>query len=59
MAMVYAHARRGIGLWIKIDEQDLVAELGDTRGQIDRRRGLADAALLIRDRYTHLHHLPL
>jgi hypothetical protein len=39
-----------IRLRIEIDEQDIAARLGQTRGEIYRRRGFTDAAFLIRDR---------
>ena len=38
---------RGIALRIEIDDQHPLADGGEGRGEIDRRRRLADAALLI------------
>ena len=44
-----ADAARGVALGVAVDEQDGAAGKGECGGQIDRRRGLADAALLICD----------
>src|SRR5262245_33877488 len=39
-----------MGLRIEVEHADAFAGAGKSRGQVDRRRGLADAALLIDDR---------
>ena len=44
-----ADAARGVGLGVEVDEQDLLARQGEGGGQIDGRRGLADAAFLVGD----------
>ena len=44
-----------IRLRVHVDAQDSMAFFGEGPGQVDRRRRLADAALLIRDR-DHMHH---
>ena len=44
---VDAKAGRGIALRIEIDDQHVFADGGKRRAEIDRGRGLADAALLI------------
>src|SRR5438874_3223034 len=40
-----------VRLWIEVDAEDFVAERRERAAEIDRARGLADAALLVRDRY--------
>ncbi len=47
---VDAETGRGIALRIEIDDEDFLADGGERGAEIDRRRGLADAALLIGDR---------
>ena len=44
-----------IRLRIHVDAEDAEALLGERAGEIDRRRGLADPALLVRDR-DHVRH---
>ena len=44
-----ADAARRVALRIEVDEQHAVPARRDRRGEVDRRRGLADAALLVRD----------
>ena len=46
-----------VRLGIDIDEEDAPVQGGECGGQIDRGRGLADAALLVDDRLYLLHHL--
>src|SRR5260370_5736745 len=46
---------RRIGLWIEINQQRTLAAMRERRGQIDRRRGLTDAAFLIRNRDDGSH----
>ena len=46
----YAKARRGIALRIKVEDQHALADSGQGGTKIDRRRCLADAALLVGDR---------
>ena len=48
-------ADRRVGLRVDVDEQRRVAGLGDARGDVDGGRGLADAALLVRDRVDGAH----
>ena len=48
-ATVDAEPGRGIALRIEIDDQHLLADGGKRGAEIDRRRGLADAALLVGD----------
>jgi hypothetical protein len=43
-------ASREVGLRIHVDEEHLVALLGQRSGEVDRGRRLADATLLVRDR---------
>ena len=50
IAAVDAETGRGIALRIEIDDQDFLADGGKRGAEIDRRRGLADAALLVGDR---------
>ena len=47
---VDAEPGRGIALRIEIDDQHPLADGGERGAEIDRRRGLADAALLVGDR---------
>ena len=49
VAAVDAEAGRGVALRIEIDDQHALADGGERRAEIDRRRGLADAALLVGD----------
>ena len=49
------HAAGGIALRIGVEEECSAFSDGEGRGQIDRSRGLADAALLIGDRYDVCH----
>ena len=44
-----ADAAGGVGLRVEVDEQDVLAGDGEGGGQVDRRGGLSDAALLIGD----------
>ena len=44
-----------VGLRIDVDEQRLVARLGDAGGDVDGGRRLPDAALLVRDRVDAAH----
>ena len=47
---------RGVALRVQIDDEHAVAREGQVAGQIDNRRGLSDAALLVGtgDRLAHL-----
>ena len=47
---VDAEAGRGVALRVEVDDQHLLADRGERRAEIDRRRGLADAALLVGER---------
>ena len=47
-----AETRRGVALRIEIDDQHALADGGQRRAEIDGRRRLADAALLIGDRQS-------
>ncbi len=49
VAAIDAETGRGVALRIEIDDQDVFADGGERRAEIDGRRGLADAALLIGD----------
>ena len=44
---VDAQAGRGRSLGVEVDDEDLAPQLGQGRAEVDRRRGLADAALLV------------
>ena len=44
-----AEAGAGVALGVKVDDQDLLAHGGQCRAEIDRRGGLANAALLVGD----------
>ena len=44
---VDAEAARGVALGVKIDDEDALAGEGEVGRQIDNRRGLSDAALLV------------
>ena len=44
----HAQTGRGIALWIHVDEQDGQARNRERGSEINRRRGLADAAFLVR-----------
>ena len=48
-AVLDPETRRGIALGVEVDDQDPLAELGETGTDVDRRRRLADAALLVGD----------
>ena len=50
VAAIDAETGRGVALRIEIDDQDALANRGECRAQVDRRRGLADAALLVGQR---------
>ena len=52
---VDAKSARGVALRVKIDHEHAVAREGQVAGQIDNRRGLSDAALLVGtgDRLAH------
>ena len=50
VAAIDAEAGRGVALRIEIDDQYLLADGGERGAEIDRGRGLADAALLVGDR---------
>ena len=52
---VDAEARGEIRLRVHVDAEDAIALFRERSGEIDRRRRLADAALLVRDR-DHLRH---
>ncbi len=52
---VDAETRGQIRLRIHVDAQDAIALLGERTGEVDRRRRLADAALLVGDR-DHVRH---
>jgi len=41
--------KRRVALWVEIDEKRLVPPLRERCREVDGRRGLPDAALLIRD----------
>ena len=45
-----AEAGRGVPLWIEVDDEHPVAEIGEGRSEVDGGRGLADPALLVRHR---------
>ena len=45
-----AEPRRRVRLRVEVDDEAALAGLGETRGEVDGGRGLADAALLVRDR---------
>ena len=50
VAAIDAETGRGVALRIEIDDQHALANRRECRAQIDRRGGLADAALLIGQR---------
>ena len=52
---VDAEAGREIRLRVHVDAEDAIALLRERAGEVDRRRRLADAALLVRDR-DHVRH---
>ena len=52
VAAVDAETGRGIALRIEIDDQHALADRRERGAEIDRRRGLADAALLVGERRT-------
>ena len=54
-ALVDARAGGRVALRIEIDEQHAPLHRGEARREIDRRRRLADAALLVRDRDDARH----
>jgi hypothetical protein len=56
---VNAHAVRAVELEVHVYQQHAPARLGERGAEVDRRRGLADAALLVRYRGhpAHLRHL--
>ena len=47
--MVDAQRGARVALWVKIDDEDPGASLGERSGDVDRRRRLANAALLVGD----------
>ena len=47
---VDAEAGRGVALRIEVDDQHVLADRGERGAEIDRGRGLADAALLVGER---------
>ena len=49
LPVLHAQSRGGVALRVRIDDEDMEAALGERRGDIDRRRRLADTALLVRD----------
>jgi hypothetical protein len=51
-AAVDAEPGRGVALRVEIDDQHMLADGGQGCAEIDRGRGLADAAFLIGDRQT-------
>jgi hypothetical protein len=60
--LVHTHAGGGVGLRVKVTQQDAIAFLLEGGGQVDTGRRFADAALLIDDcndfsqKNTHLSH---
>src|SRR5439155_15739124 len=42
--------RRGVRLRVEVDDERALTGLGETGGEVDRSRRLADAALLVRER---------
>ena len=50
-------AAGGVALGVAVDEEHLAAFEGEGGGQIDRRRGLADATLLVcdGDNFSHIN----
>ena len=48
-AVLDAEPGRGVALRVEVDDQRALAELGQAGADVDRRRGLADAALLVGD----------
>ena len=50
-----ADAAREIALGIDVDQQHPLVGSGQRRSQVDRRGGLADAPLLVGDRYDSRH----
>ena len=50
VAGVEAKADGEVGLRVHVDAEDLVAQLGEGTGEVDRRGRLAHATLLVRDR---------
>ena len=50
LVRLHAEPDRQRALRVEVDEQDPAAELGQRRAEVDRRRGLADAALLVAQR---------
>ena len=55
---VDAEADGGVALRVDVDEQRLVAGLGDAGGDVDGGGGLADPALLVRDGVDGAHAAP-
>ena len=47
--MLMPEAGAGVALRVEVDDQHPVAEVGEAGTEVDRRRGLADAALLVGD----------
>ena len=48
-AVLDAQPGRGVALGVEVDDQRALAELGEAGADVDRRRRLADAALLVGD----------
>ena len=45
--LVHAAAHGGVALWVKVDQQDTLAELCQRCGEVDGGGGFADTAFLI------------
>ena len=48
-AFVHTRSHGGIALWVQVDQQHALADLSQTRSQVDRGGGLANAAFLVGD----------
>jgi hypothetical protein len=57
-AAVDAHARRGVGLVVEIDQKHGFAQLRQRAGEIDGGRRFSDAAFLIGDGENQSHVIP-
>src|SRR5207244_10481153 len=53
--LAQAETDRGVRLRVDVDQERLVARLGDARGDVDRGGRLPDAALLVRDGVDRAH----
>jgi len=51
-----ADAAREVALWVDVDDEDALVGEGERGREVDGRRGLADAALLVCDS-QHARHL--